>query len=354
MTPILPTLLTLLAGQASEETPKSFELHGYVDVDYALNANRPADGNNFVPGTGTTAKRANEVTLNLAAIDLSLTPRPVGARLILNVGTGATVVHAGEPDTGIVSPEVWRLVQQASVIWKTTDKLELEAGIFPCHIGFEVLPSKDNWTYTRSWMGEFSPYYSAGLKATYAITPELSAQVHLMNGWQLIGDNNRAKSVGAQLAWANDRVAITLNGMAGPELANDDAHWRTFGDLIVKVNVTSRLQLAAMGDLGHQQLPGNTSATWRAVGVEGRYAFTDAFALAARGEWFDDPENGITGTPQTLTEGTLTAEVRPHPNLILKLEGRYDHSTADVFSGRDETQPQPDQALVVLGAVATF
>lgn len=46
------------------------EFHTYVDVYYALNANRPTTGESFTPGTGTTAKRANEFSLNLAAIDL--------------------------------------------------------------------------------------------------------------------------------------------------------------------------------------------------------------------------------------------------------------------------------------------
>ena len=67
----------------------------------------------------------------------------------------------------------------------------------------------------------------------------------------------------------------------------------------------------------------------------------------------------MSGTPQTLAEGTLTVEYRPWEILMLKLEGRYDHSTASVFSN---SAVFPDgslgkvqsQGLVVLGAVAAL
>ncbi|MCL4820906.1 MAG: outer membrane beta-barrel protein [Vicinamibacteria bacterium] len=49
---------------------------------------------------------------------------------------------------------------------------------------------------------------------------------------------------------------------------------------------------------------------------------------------------------------TLTLEHRPDSRLILKLEGRYDDSTAPAFSGRDGAQKR--QFLLLLGAVATF
>jgi len=56
---------------------------------------------------------------------------------------------------------------------------------------------------------------------------------------------------------------------------------------------------------------------------------------------------------------TATFEHRPTPNLILKLEGRYDHSSAEVFArqARDaDGNPlrKRGQLMALLGAVATF
>ena len=100
-TPGMPSVLgvAVLLAQASAVPAESasVQFHGFVDVFYGLNTNRPFDGTSFVPGTGTTARRANEFNLNAAAVDVSLQPRPVGFHLTLAVGSGPDVVHASEP-----------------------------------------------------------------------------------------------------------------------------------------------------------------------------------------------------------------------------------------------------------------
>jgi hypothetical protein len=79
-----------------------------------------------------------------------------------------------------------------------------------------------------------------------------------------------------------------------------------------------------------------------------------------RVEYYDDEDGAISGTAQTLRELTATWELRPVERLILKVEGRYDRSTAEVFAG-DEVDPSGapvrdhrDQAMLLVGAVATF
>jgi len=342
MNPIAPVLVLALAQEAPP--PPMVDVHGFVDAYYAFNFNRPSDGTNFIPGAGTSAKRAGEVSLNLAALDVAVKPSPVGLRLILNVGTGAEVVHAGEPPAPFVGPEVWHLVQQASAIWEPTPKWHFEAGIYPSHIGFETLPSKDNWTYTRGDMGELSPYYQAGLMAKYAFTDRLSAQLHVINGWQVIGDNNRSKTVGTQLAWSADAFSVAFNTCIGPELPADDRDWRFFGDLVATWKPTAKLSLAASADAAFQQ----PASSWKAASVWARYAFSDAVAVAGRAEVFDDADGAISGAAQQLWEGTATLEVRPASGLIVKLEGRYDRSTAPSFSGSN------DEFLAVVGTVAAF
>jgi len=71
-------------------------IHVFVDGYYAWNGNHPASHENFLPGAGTTAERANEFNLNLAGVELVRDPKPVGFHLSLVAGTGADVVHAAE------------------------------------------------------------------------------------------------------------------------------------------------------------------------------------------------------------------------------------------------------------------
>jgi len=331
----MPALaIALLLAQA-------VDVHGLVDVFYAYNAH---GSENFLPGTGTTAHRANEVSLNAAALDVALEPKPVGFHLTLAYGTGPEVVHAAERE-----PEIWRAIYQASVSYTASigSGLLFEAGIYPSHIGYESFFSKDNWNYTRGYMGEFSPYYQAGLKIAYAFDAHWSAQIHFLNGWQIIEDNNRAKAVGTQIAFAGDRLSVALNTFAGPELPGDDSHWRLFGDVIAQYKATAQLSLGATVDVGRQDRA-KGAAAWHGAGLFARLALNQKAALALRAEYYDDADGFLSGTPQLLKDGTVTLELRPAEHLVLKLEGRFDASDAAVFAS------SKTQALALASAVATF
>lgn len=336
---------------------------GLVDVYAVLNPSRPADRENWVPGTGTTAKRANELALNLAAVDVLVDPTPVGARVALNIGNGTEVLHGAEPSGAGIGVRAFTLVYIAYLSAKVSSPLTLDAGIFPSHVGLEGFYSKDNWNYTRGWASEFSPYYQTGIRATYQIVDHLSAQLHVLNGWQTVGDNNDGKTLGTQIAWSTEALALSLNTLVGPELTKDNDHLRFLVDSVATWKPQSWLGLSVTADLGHQQLPGDRSATWHAASGLARFGLSSTFAVTLRGEYFRDSDGGITGASQTLGEGTATLEWRPWEALILKLEGRYDRSTAPVFHAQGtHTDPMganvPDtrkaQTLVVLGIVATL
>ncbi|HEX3579592.1 MAG TPA: porin [Thermoanaerobaculia bacterium] len=344
---IVSTIALFIAAGlgADDDAAKPVAVHGFIDAYYAWNGNHPASHESFEAGTGSTAKRANEFNLNLAEVDVTRDAQPVGFHLALIAGNGADVIHASEP-------QGFRYIYQASILYKPTDRLTLEAGIYPSHIGFEGLFSKDNWSYTRGWLAEFSPYYQAGIRANYAFTAHWSGELHVLNGWQIIDDNNAAKAIGGKLAYANGRLNTSLNTFDGAELPGDGKHWRHFGDLIATFNATPSLSIGGSLDRGRQEFPGG-AANWLGIAGYGRYAFDNRRALAVRVERFSDPANGITGTPQKLAEATLTYEYRPAPNLILKVEGRRDHSTASVF-GSGPNGSSRGETIVVIGAVTTF
>jgi hypothetical protein len=354
-------LLLFAIAAVAQETPTpspsptptpapAVDVHGFVDVDYAWNPNRPPDHDNFIPGTGSTARHGNELGLNLAALTLSHAPDPVGFTLVLNAGSG-TDVNAGEPANG---RDVYRAIYQASVNYEPgrPGGVQVEAGVFPCHVGFEGFFSKDNWNYTRSWLGEFSPYYSAGVKVGFPLGEHFRAQVHVLNGWQIIRDNNDAKTVGTQLLWSSDRFSAAFNTMYGAELPGDESSKRAFGDLWLSFKATPSLTVVASFDAGRQEFPEADTAKWWGAAAYARFAISDATAVALRAERFDDPDGGIAGSPQRLDEATLTLEHRPRPNLILKLEGRYDRAEDPVF--RDKNGLEDSQFLLLLGAVAVF
>jgi putative OmpL-like beta-barrel porin-2 len=353
----IASLALALPLAAAEEPPKpQVELSGFVDVYYGYNDNRPSDQDNFFPGVGTTAKRDNELALNLAEIDLALPPEPVGFHFALGFGSAPDVVHAAEPSH-------YEHVIQASVQYQTKvgRGLLIEAGIYPSHIGFEAFQTRSNWNYTRSWLGELSPYYQTGVKLALPLSERWSTQVHLLNGWQVIEDTNRGKSLGWQLAYAAEAWSWTFNTIVGPELPDDDQDLRGLFDTVATWKPAPAWSLALSVDVARQEQPVSDDDRWYGVGLYGRFAPPDSkSALALRAGYYDDGDGAISGTPQTLREVTLTFEHRPVERLILKLEGRYDRSSAFVFAGTgvdaagDAIRDERDQLLVLASAVVEF
>lgn len=124
---------------------------------------------------------------------------------------------------------------------------------------------------------------------------------------------------------------------------------RTLVDVVMLYRVTPRLQLGGSVDLGAQEMPDRENARWRGLALYARYAVSERRAIAFRAETFHDPRNGISGAAQTIHEATLTFELRPREPLGIKLESRFDRSSAAVF-----TDGERNQFLLIASAVVTF
>ncbi len=341
---ILPLLLSLIAAAAGAQT---IAVHGWIDGYYAWNDRRPESRLNFFSGVGTAAHRADRLDLNVAGLEVSGQRNRFAFHVVLVGGDSSDVVHAGEPHP---HRRPIRNLYQASLAYTAPlgRGLSLEAGVYPSHIGFEGFFTKDNWNYTRSWLGELSPYYQTGVKASYAWSDRWSGQVHVLRGWQLVGDNNSAPAVGTQIAYNGARLSASFNTFAGPELPDDNVHLRKFGDLVASWKATPKLTVGTQVDRGRQERGDHPAANWFGVAAYGRYALDDRRAVGIRSERFRDADAGISGLPQTLTESTLTYELRPRAHLIFKFEARRDHSTQFVFNG------SRSQTLAIASAVAAF
>ena len=108
-----------------------------------------------------------------------------------------------------------------------------------------------------------------------------------------------------------------------------------------------------------QEYPDRPAALWAAGELFLRVQPWSKLAFCLRGGVFYDPKNAISGAEQLLGEGTATVEVRPAEEYVIKLEGRYDRSTAAVFSGRERLPSgsavlRDDQGLVLVSGVASF
>ncbi len=323
-------------------------LGGYVDGYFAYDFGKPR---NIDRALTTQAVRHDEFNINLAYIDATLTGTRVRGRVAAQFGTSVQANYAAEPHIGNFSgPDVSRDIQEATAGYKVASAVWVDAGVFFSPFGSENWISRDNWTYTRSLIADNSPYYEAGVKATWTIDPKWSAQLHVINGWQNISETNSSKAAGARVDYTpRTGLAFAYDVFVGNEQPDSmPSRLRTFNELIVTVGVTSKLQLRGTLDVGTQEhYDGDGTGTWNGYALVARYQLSQRVAVAGRVEGYSDPEQLIinTGEPYGVqaTGVSLGLDVAPMPKLLWRSEVKWlgaldplfpDHSS-DALSKHD-------------------
>jgi hypothetical protein len=276
------------AGAQAEVARSGVAFGAFADAYYAWDAGSPPDGDRWYT---TQPARSNEFNVNLAFLEARLDGDRVRGRVALQAGTSVQANYAAEPDRGEVSgPDVVRFIQEAVAGVRVGRELWLDAGIFFSHIGQENWISRDNPTYTRSLTADYTPYYSAGVRATWQALPKLRVRADLVNGWQVVSENNADKSGGVRIEWqAAPRVLLGYDNFIGNEQPDSlPATTRVFNELFAAVRVGERAELRLTANLGVEG-----GATWYSLTAIGRQNITEAVAVSARVERFADPDQVV-------------------------------------------------------------
>jgi hypothetical protein len=332
-----------LLSVAAPARGASLSFSGMADAFLGWDSAQPHDGSVSLLTAGA---RSQLPTVNLVSLGAVLDAGGFHLHLRLGAGTSLDLLHAPEPSLPAGS-EAFRYLMEAWLGYTIPvgRGLTIDAGLFPSHIGFEVFPTVDNWSYTHAFMAELSPYYQVGVRAIYPLSDHLVAQVLWLNGWGLVDQDRGFKSGGAQLQWSSEKLTATLNFFGGPRFPDDGTRW--FGDLWAQVAPTPWLKIAGAFDLGvDARARGNV--TWYAGATYVRVEPLSRFAITLRADLFDDRDGGtITGVAQRLVEATLTLEERVGP-LAFRLEGRFDHGSEPTLDG------QVDRGLLIAAATGRF
>jgi hypothetical protein len=165
--------------------------------------------------------------------------------------------------------------------------------------------------------------------------------IEVVNGWDLVRDNNHSKSVGAQLTLTPVApLSVLLNWIGGAELAGDNHTNRNVFDIVAILKPTKTLTLGVNGDYGIEHgtsvvNPGS-DAKWKGIAGYATLAVTERFAIALRGETLHD-DGGVrlgTGTKAILSEGTLTPTFKFTDHVLLRGEVRYDRANQPILANR--------------------
>lgn len=335
-------------------------LDGFLSTSYSFNFNRPPSRTNQFRVFDFDDDSFKLDIVELVVQKPAAKPRESGFRVDFAAGSSVPRVSASG---GLFRDETGEAgdldIQQAYASWVAPwhAGVRLDLGKFITHHGYEVIDGFDGWNdnATRSFLfGYAIPFTHLGARASCTFSPQVTAMAMLVNGWDVAVDNNRSKSVGAQLVLTPvSEVTVYVNGMYGPERANDDSDPRSMLDLAAFWKATDRVTLGVNGDYGSERdavEPGR-SATWSGIAGYARATVCGPFSLILRGEYFADADGARTGVSQYLTEATLTPELRVTPQLLVRADLRVDRSNRDVFEKRTEVaNAQPTVLLNVIYA----
>lgn len=131
-------------------------VEGYLDVYWGYDFTKPADGNRpyFV-----SMSRHNEITVNLAYIDVKYSSSRLRARFVPGFGSYINANYATEPGT------LKNIVEASAGVRMFKDKnIWIDGGVLGSPYTNESAISKDHLAYTRSFAPEYVPYYLSGVK----------------------------------------------------------------------------------------------------------------------------------------------------------------------------------------------
>ena len=365
----LALLLLLVSSVAAADT----KVGGYLEMYDQWNFEDPSNG---VTNLRAFDDRAASLTLQNAVVEATWTKETVSGRVAVQVGDAADTYYAGEPRVPrqgaqpASGPDEWRHVQEAWVAWQSPYELELAAGIFLSPVGPEVVPTKDDWNWSRSDLFFSLPFYHSGVRVKHAFGDSgWSAIAMICNGWNDAIDNNQQPSVQLAAAYGKGAWLAQLLYFGGVERAPgapEGSPWRHLVDAYVQGPIAGPLSFLVHGDAGteHGTLG---SDSWAALAGYAKLDLTSRVYLAARGdvmrEWHAPGATPIFWPVAWITSATLTTAYKPVPGLDLRLELRHDHASGDAYFGGtvprdpatgDAIPNRRSQTTITAGAIAWF
>ncbi len=320
---------------ATLENPLSFS--GYVEGYYSYDFNKPQ--NNKKPAFIYNHNRDNEFDINLAFIRASYTGDRVRGTLALGAGTYMNANYAAEPGT-------LKNIYEANAGFKISKKnLWLDIGVLPSHIGFESAVSKDCWTLTRSLLADNTPFFEGGARLNYTSNNSkwfLSGL--LLNGWQRITrvEGNSKMSFGTQIQYKpTSQINLNYSTFIGTDKPDSARLNRFYNNIYGIFQVSKQFGITAGFDIGTEQKTKGSSShsTVYSPVLIVKYSFNDKWAIAARGEYYSDP-NGILIAAHIpggfKTYGySSNIDYAPADNVLFRVEGKTLNSKGAIFTSNN-------------------
>jgi hypothetical protein len=331
----------LVAAAAEDAKPATLgpvTVSGLVDAYYTANLGKAqTEADPLRAYDGPTGFR-----LNYAQVSLAMDASPAGFRLDLGYG----------PESFSATNFFVLQAYGSFKLGKTT----LDFGRFVTPAGAEAFQTNLNWLYSRSLLYTWAiPGAHQGARLTVPLSEQLSVAGYIVNGWDgdstvdlLGGDYNVLspyKTGILAFAWAGEASTAALNLYYGQQPGAVDTRFLADVVLAHKFGTVSANLQADYGQEGDNN--------WYGVAVSGAYD-RPKYRLAARAEWFADPDGFRTSDTTGFAGGvdyyefTLGAAYKVGNNGELRAEYRIDLASEDSLAGTSSWN------TFTIGALAWF
>jgi hypothetical protein len=385
---------------------KDIKLSGFLDVGYTQNLNNPKPTTGFGNVDRSFDTQSNSFMANMAELMLervATADSPAGIRLKIGAGTDARVLYATENWAGNSTPAAptngtnFDLVELYGEYLMPIGKgIDFKFGKMATLAGFEVIESKDNYSYSRSILfTDAIPLTHTGIRATYSFfdldmakgVPGIAMTAGIVEGWNIVLDNNTGKTLEYQLSlnpvdWISAAGTVYWgddpSGTIDPATGAPFKYTKRFVFDWVTTVTRGDWKFGLNYDYGSQErgnLATGNRAEWSGVAGYIRWQMTHWFAPSIRIETFRDEDGfvaagqgtgtafftatqgGVAATPArvTIREGTWANEITINPNLTFRLEYRHDWSTKRIFQeGADITNGKKSENTLAWEAIFRF
>lgn len=362
---VVVALLLSVPGRAAAP-----QFSGFIDTSWVQNARNNASQTNALRSHDI---RANSIQLNTAYLRAEgKTEDALGYVVAVDYGADAAVHRSADPRGGN-APDQFD-VQEAYFTYQMPRRFGAKVGKFVTLMGIEVMKSPDNPTMTRGFLfGLAEPYAHTGALFTYDLPSVVQLGAGVVNGWDLLTDNNRGKTA----IW---RVGIDLgplfngafDGAVGPEKNGNGKDLRSTFDATFNTKFIPPLNIAWQALYGKEVrvVDKNGDGTPEAAGdwwgftVQPVWTISDRYDLGTRYEYFQDNGGSRVGAGNTRTvlqNVTLTPGWNVTKSLKLRAEYRYDwsarrggSSAAQAFEDANGVFSKRNQTTIGLEAIYKF
>jgi len=336
-------------ADATADTLWGIEIGGYLDVGYTYNINNP----DKAVGNGVRQLNADHNEFDLNALQLYFDKLPenageAGFRLDFMYGENANILSL---PGDIFSGDDFVLYQAyISYIADIGNGLTIDLGRFSTPLGYEAIESPARDQYSRSLGDNMVPWTHTGLRLTYPINDQWEVMGAVVNGADVVEDNNDAQSFLAAIRWMPMETVYIANTISyGPEMNLNESDYTFLYDLVATWNVAEDWTLGVNFDWSTTEdaaIGGDDADTW-GVSAYARYDVDENWYLAARLGWMNDDDGAVFGMiDNELWEVTLTAGYTWVEGLETRLEYRHDDTDALMFDDDGKADDSQDTISV--------